>query len=421
MSDKNIKEVKKIDISVIIPIYNVDKYLKECLDSLTNQTLKSIEIICINDGSTDKSLEILNEYVNKDNRFILINQENKGQSIARNIGVSMAKGEYLYFMDSDDWIESVSLEKLYNTSKSKDLDVLLFGARSFFEYSTLQDEFPYMTDNYKITIETDKTFLGINMFEQLVLNSQYYASPVLKLIKRSFYKYIGISFYPNIIHEDELFSFKLLLQAKKVSCITDRLYNRRIREDSVMTTKYTYKNFEGVLTCYLEMLLFYKSNKYLHANQNLFRNFFITKRLLCTNIYLSAIGKNIAKVEETLTNIEHLILGYSLIEFIGEDEFIKNRNSYSELCFFGAGEEGGKALRFFENKNLKLPLAICDNNKHLHSSYLNEIPIISFDTAISQYDDIYIIITNKKFYHQILQQVENELDKFRILYVSVDW
>ena len=89
----------KIKVSVIVPVYNVEKYLRECLESLVNQTLKEIEIICINDGSEDSSLEILNEYASKDSRFVIINQENCGQSVARNKGLDVAKGEYIGFVD----------------------------------------------------------------------------------------------------------------------------------------------------------------------------------------------------------------------------------------------------------------------------------------------------------------------------------
>lgn len=409
-----------IAISIIIPVYNVEKYLRECLDSIINQTLKNIEIICINDGSTDTSLDILNEYKEKDNRFVICSQENQGQSVARNSGVSLAKGEYLYFVDGDDWIETIALEKLYNISKSKNLDVLLFGAKSFFESDTLQNDFSYMTDNYKITINTDEIFSGIDMFDKLIEYSQYYVSPVLKFIKTDFYKNINISFYPHIIHEDELFSFQLLLEAENVTCITDRLYNRRIREDSVMTTKYTYKNFDGVLTCYLEMLLFYKLKKHLHEKYSLFRYFFITKRCLCANIYFEIMGEKRNKVEEILLNMENLILGNPLFEFITKDEFITNRKNYSELCFFGAGEEGVKALDFFKQKNLQLPMGICDNSIKLQGTELSGVPIISFETALSQYKDIYIVITNRKYYTQILQQVEDKIDSFRILYLGID-
>ena len=104
---------KTIKVSIIIPVYNVEKYLQKCLESLVNQTLKEIEIICINDGSTDKSEEILKIFAQKDDRIIVVNKENEGQSVARNVGIKLAKGEFLGFVDSDDWVDLDFFEKLY--------------------------------------------------------------------------------------------------------------------------------------------------------------------------------------------------------------------------------------------------------------------------------------------------------------------
>lgn len=111
------EKLKVVKLSVIIPVYNVEKYLKRCLDSVINQTLKDIEILCINDGSTDDSLSILEEYKSKDSRIVIISQGNKGLAATRNVGIENAKGEYLAFVDSDDWINSKFLECLYSSAK----------------------------------------------------------------------------------------------------------------------------------------------------------------------------------------------------------------------------------------------------------------------------------------------------------------
>lgn len=114
-----------IKISVIIPVYNVEEYLKECLDSVINQTLKEIEIICIDDCSTDSSYSILEEYAKKDSRIVLIkNKENMGVGYNRNIGIKEAKGEYIGFIDSDDYISEDYYENLYNTAKKYNSDVV---------------------------------------------------------------------------------------------------------------------------------------------------------------------------------------------------------------------------------------------------------------------------------------------------------
>ena len=123
--------IKLCKVSVIIPVYNTEKYLKECLDSIVNQSFEDIEIICINDGSTDNSLEILREYEEFDKRISVVCQENEGLSITRNNGIKLAKGEYVYFIDSDDYLELTALEELYTISKEKNLDILIFKLINF--------------------------------------------------------------------------------------------------------------------------------------------------------------------------------------------------------------------------------------------------------------------------------------------------
>ena len=118
-------------ISVIVPVYNVEDYLISCMDSIINQTLENIEVICINDGSTDESLKILKEYEKKDERVKVYSKQNSGQGTARNFGLENAIGEYVLFVDSDDWIDIETCEILYDVAKSKELDLLIFLATNF--------------------------------------------------------------------------------------------------------------------------------------------------------------------------------------------------------------------------------------------------------------------------------------------------
>ena len=116
-----------IAVSVIVPVYNVELFLADCLESIIHQTLQNIEIIAINDGSTDKSPEILEQYAQKDKRIKVISQENKGLSVARNVGLKQAQGEFISFVDSDDWIDSTFLEKLYQAAMAQKADIACCG------------------------------------------------------------------------------------------------------------------------------------------------------------------------------------------------------------------------------------------------------------------------------------------------------
>ena len=135
-----------VKVSVVIPIYNVEEFLNECLDSIVYQTLEDIEIICVNDGSTDNSLDILNSYAKNDNRFIIISQENGGHAVATNLGMSLAKGEYLYLMDSDDILKITALEETYNYAKEKNADFILFQSLNY----DMDENKYYKTDIYSM-------------------------------------------------------------------------------------------------------------------------------------------------------------------------------------------------------------------------------------------------------------------------------
>ena len=131
-----------VKVSIIIPVYNVEKYLEDCLKSVINQSLKDIEIICVNDGSTDRSFDILNKYAVMDNRITVINNsKNYGLSYSRNQGIQYSHGEYIYFLDSDDMITQEAMEELYNISKQDALDAVFFDAMLIFETEELKKKF----------------------------------------------------------------------------------------------------------------------------------------------------------------------------------------------------------------------------------------------------------------------------------------
>lgn len=245
-----------IKVSVIIPIYNVQKYLLTCLKSVSDQTLENIEIIAVNDGSSDNSLELLIEYGKKEKRLKILNQYNAGLSMARNNGVKVAKGEYLYFLDSDDFIEKNCLEKLYNKAIADDLEVVFFDADSFFEFNdvNLKKEFSRYNNYYKRRGNYLKTCSGMDLLIDMYKNDEYRASAVLQFIKRSFYLKNNLSFYPGLLYEDNLFTFKELTLAGKTAHIKEILFHRRIRENSIVTKKKTFYDVYSYYICWQEML-----------------------------------------------------------------------------------------------------------------------------------------------------------------------
>lgn len=226
--------MQDIKVSVIIPIYDVEEYLEECLVSALNQTLKEIEIICVNDGTPDNSMNIVNKY-SEDTRIVIVNKENGGLSSARNAGLEVAKGEYIYFLDSDDYIAPETLEELYNDAKGNDLDIIFFDAESFYESEKLKKEQAFYADYYIREPIYGDIVTGPELFEKQVNDNKLRVSACLQLLRRQLLMDENIRFYEGIIHEDNLFSLECILEAKRVKHVAKQYYKRRVREGSIVT------------------------------------------------------------------------------------------------------------------------------------------------------------------------------------------
>ena len=230
-------------VSIIVPIYNVEKYLRECLDSLINQTLEDIEIICVDDGSTDNSLAILQEYANNDSRIKIISQENQGQGIARNKGIDIANGEYIQFIDPDDWVETNMLEKLYKFANENNSNVVRFNDNIYYDYSGefKKDDFvKHIKKEYNYDLNK-KAYYNWRDFKKGCLTNLGLAS-WLYFYKTDFIKRNNIRFAPNKRSEDHLFTDGAILLADKVDFLDEYLYFYRKRSGSAVHTQ-SYDNF----------------------------------------------------------------------------------------------------------------------------------------------------------------------------------
>lgn len=216
-------------VSVLIPVYNVEEYLERCLDSVLNQSLTRIEVICVNDGSTDKSLEILKKYQENDSRVIIVNKENGGLPSARNAGIERARGEYIGFVDSDDYVQPDMFEKLYNTAKKEKSDVVVCGANILPETPRASDWlYACLSPGYR---KYDK-------FDANMLFHDMTVTPFLwrTLIKKSLIDKYNLRLNETImIGEDKAFQCKVYPLAESITVIPDKLYNYFwCREGSLM-------------------------------------------------------------------------------------------------------------------------------------------------------------------------------------------
>ena len=239
-------------MSVIIPVYNVEDYLEECIDSIVNQTLKDIEIICVNDGSKDGSEDIVKKYAKDDSRIKLINKENGGLSSARNVGIREASGEYIIFLDSDDYLETYALEYLYYEAKKDGLDQLFFSAAIFYDgcKKSIKNDYYIRKNDYTNVVS------GQELFAKWVENAEFKPSACLQINRTAYLKENNLYFKEGIIHEDNLFTIQCMYYSKKVRYANINLYNRRVRENSIMTGTQNFKHAYHLYLIVMELKKF---------------------------------------------------------------------------------------------------------------------------------------------------------------------
>lgn len=214
-------------VSIIVPIYNNEKYIAVCVKTLLEQTYKNLQIILVDDGSTDSTYEMCSKY--QDERILLLKKENGGASSARNYGLKFAKGKYIYFVDSDDYLNLDAVERLVQVAEAGKADCVMLEARNYTE-----ENIRIKKDG--LSLRTDYPVMeGKLLILQLLRNKDYHAAPVLYFVRNSVYVE-GLQFEEGIMFEDELFSYMLLRKCKKVVCVREKLYNRRVHAGSVMTS-----------------------------------------------------------------------------------------------------------------------------------------------------------------------------------------
>lgn len=223
-------------VSVIIPVYNAKDFLHESIPSVLNQTLEDIELVCVNDGSKDNSLEILNDYASKDKRVRVIDKENGGCGSARNMALDNAKGDYVYFFDPDDFISPDALEKLHNNAQNNGSDLVIFKIARFEDINYVDYSHPGF-DFEKVFGDVDFDNFSFNYkdIREHVLNSSF--APWTKLYRKEFLdKYDDFRFPTDVAFDDTPFHVQSMLRAQKLSFVPEFFYFYRFNPNSINNT-----------------------------------------------------------------------------------------------------------------------------------------------------------------------------------------
>lgn len=361
----------EIKISVIMPVYNAEKFLKQSVESVLNQSLKEIELICVDDGSTDNSLNILNEYKELDNRVVIIKQKNLNAGAARNNAFKQAKGEFIHFLDADDWLNLKAYEKLYNLMKNSDADLAVF---LYTRFNNITSE----TNNVKLFPGEIGSHREVNFIQNYKNFCDTSVVPWNKLFRKSYLKKIDAKFDEIVCANDRAFYFQTITQAKKIINFSEYLIYYRTNNNNSLVGSGRLKHFNCHLT----------ANKRILEMTN---NFDINIKKCVFNAIMKDLFSFYVKSDET-TKKENALSIYKLLQkqlmFFNIDEF-KNEYWYSSAKIISL-------LKIDEEREI-IPVIFATNNSY--APFL-DVSIISLIENMSEkyFYDIYIFETdlNKK-------------------------
>ncbi len=337
-------------VSVIIPIYNVEAYLKECLDSIVGQTFSDYEIICVNDCSPDNCVDILEEYKAKySNIKVITNPKNEGLSYSRNIGLENASGKYVLFVDSDDYIKENTLEVLYSQAEANELEVVYFNKYTIYEGGWAGGRYQ---EKHFISKDTD-ICNGREIFIRFMKESCFKSmNAYTQFFLRDFLVKNNIKFYNGIIHEDYLFFFLCAMKAERVLDLNEAYYVYRIRKNSI-TTEITELHKQSIFITLMEVLAYWRNNKFSKQENAAIKEF-------ARNIYGSC-----KKYYECTNFKDELSFGEAADQFLYEkmmnneyiyftsEEFWK-MNFAKKIWIYGAGNVGHEAAVVLERNRIPI-------------------------------------------------------------------
>lgn len=365
-------------ISIVVPVYNVELYLADCLESILLQDFEDYEVLCVNDGSTDRSLEILREYAEKNRKIKLINNAvNGGLSYSRNCGLRHAVGEYILFVDSDDMLQQGALKILSEEAARFDTDIIYFDM-------TIKNEGQWTQEN-EVLLQKHGVYNGVHtgqdLFVELYHNNQVIVEAPRQLLSRRFIEENQLHFYEGILHEDNLFSVICAMKAQKVFYLQRELYIYRRRDGSIMSQM----NVHRMESCFMVFIELYN---YWH------RNTFPAEVNEVLGKYLKSLYDNFKKIRCYFSDIDTLTLGGPAEQFLfklmtsdGEIHFryahltkaqLSRIQAAEKVIVYGAGRVGIEMIRLLRLEHIKID-TVAVSNKEINAGNLLGIEIRQID------------------------------------------
>ncbi len=442
--------LRQVQVSIIIPFYNDEKYIEECIKSAIQQTEKNIEIICINDGSQDGSEAIIRKYAKEDRRIHIIRQENQGLSVARNTGIKQARGEYLCFLDADDRLYADAVYEIYQQATQNQVNLVTFDGTCFFQQPELYDE---KAEQYFVRKQSYGCKEGIQLFTDMRARGDYCDSACLLFINREWLVKNKILFYPQIYHEDCLFTLQCMMRCKRVLHINRAFYNRRVRENSITTSTKTAKHLYGKMICHIHFTEFLHKENLTIEQATALANFSRTmiremgeildslseeeyRKLLdmpftpVMRLSLEQAGiawnetvprvlqqeKNVYREgQKEMVNVENIV--QMLQEEIAQKKqeikitvkkdsmLLEKLEDKEKVIIVGSGNFGLQCYELIRQSGNDKVICFADNGYEKYTHGLIGKKVISLESAVEKYKDAHFVVTPKYHFMEIIRQL----------------
>lgn len=423
--EKNIASIQErlrsVDISVIIPVYNVEPYLRECLDSVVQQKYDSYEVICVNDGSSDNSLKILEEYREKNSKVRVFTKENGGLSSARNYGLLKAIGKYIYFLDSDDkLVDDYCLSFLVAQMEENDLDVLYVDGKSIFEEEYIGKSRVFYQKAYQRQRSYGIYNHGYELLADFVRNADYYVQSSLQCLRKEYLEENKLAFVDGLLYEDNIFTFKGMMLANKVMHINKVVFLHRIRTGSIMQGKPEFKNFYSLYVTCQELICFCNCKVKEKSVDKEITSILNSIRYSALSIYEKLKDKEKKHIWKYPDYEQHMMkaLFFPSVKTINDAHIFPYHlfHAGDRIVIYGAGNIGKKFYYRAKKDGIVDVAGIVDSNAL--EMKMGDIPILSLP-IIKQMDYDYVLIAVENA--EVVQEIKSSLLRLGIPEYRIKW
>lgn len=410
------------DISVIVTVYNIEKYIGECLESILSQEGPSLECICVDDASTDDSHSILERYAKKDQRIKIIrNDKNVGLSSARNVGFRKAVGEYLYNIDGDDFLKAGALKRLYSCAKENNLDLLGFSATSFFENEDMKqfgEEEEYVRKGTYLDVKS-----GPELFAELINNRDRASSNmVLYFYRRDYFEANNLYGIEDLRYADDSM-FAMYMAAERAMCIPDRLYMRRYREGSVCTSTLKKYYMESLIVLFIHELQVWNSYNFNILLNEKIEKYFNSRLMEIRDLY--RLFQN-DPADTTFLN-KNAMAKYFYKYFIAEEpvyreclseEEISKIKKANNVILYGAGFIAGEVAKTLEYEGVSDYTVVVTNKDKEYKQFRGKEIFNIHEVVCQKEKSVVVVAMSRKNYDAVMDTLRS-LEYQKIYWASI--